>query len=133
SYAEALRAAIAADPVSAYGGIVGANRELGDDAARAVESLFLEVIVAPSFSEEARAILAKKKNLRLIAAPPPRNELEVRSAAGGILTQSVDRIAPRETWRPGTQRQPSGTEMRGRQFAWSVCAPVRSNAIPPTG
>jgi phosphoribosylaminoimidazolecarboxamide formyltransferase/IMP cyclohydrolase len=133
SYAEALRAAIAADPVSAYGGIVGANRELDDDAARAVESLFLEVIVAPSFTEGARAILAKKKNLRLIAAPPPRNEIEVRSAAGGILTQSVDRIAPRETWRVVTERQPGEAEIRGLEFAWIVCAHVKSNAIVLTG
>src|SRR5436305_4482653 len=73
TYAEALRAAIEADPVSAYGGIVGAHRDFDEDSARAVESLFLEVIVAPSFSDGARAILAKKKNLRLLAAPQPAN------------------------------------------------------------
>ena len=133
SYAEALRAAIAADPVSAYGGIVGANREFDDDAARAAESLFLEVIVAPSFSEGARAILAKKKNLRLIAAAAPTNEVEVRSAAGGILEQSVDRIGPRDAWRVVTERQPSDAEMRGLEFAWIVCAHVKSNAIVLTG
>ena len=98
-----------------------------------MRSIFLEVIVAPSFTEGARAILAKKKNLRLIAAPPPRNELEVRSAAGGILTQSVDRIAPRETWRVVTERQPSEAEMRGLELAWIVCAHVKSNAIVLTG
>jgi len=129
TYAEALRAAIEADPVSAYGGIVGANREFDDDAARAVESLFLEVIVAPSFSDGARTILAKKKNLRLIAAPPLQNEFEVRSAAGGILQQSVDRIGPRDAWRAVTERQPSDADLRGLEFAWIVCAHVKSNAI----
>jgi len=133
SFAEALRAAIAADPVSAYGGIVGANRPFDDDAARAVESLFLEVIVAPSFTEEARAILAKKKNLRLIAAAAPTNDVEVRSAAGGILEQSADRIGPRDAWRVVTERQPSESEMRGLEFAWIVCAHVKSNAIVLTG
>jgi phosphoribosylaminoimidazolecarboxamide formyltransferase/IMP cyclohydrolase len=127
--AEALRAAVEADPVSAYGGIVGANREFDDDAARVIESLFLEVIVAPSFSDGARAILAKKKNLRLIEAPPPQNDVELRSAAGGILEQSVDRIGPRETWRAVTERQPGEEELRGLEFAWIVCAHVKSNAI----
>src|ERR1051326_542862 len=129
TYAEALRAAIEADPVSAYGGIVGANRDFDDDAARAVESLFLEVIVAPSFSDGARARLAKKKNLRLIAAPPPSNDVELRSAAGGILEQSVDRIGPRDAWRVVTERQLGEDELRGLEFAWIVCAHVKSNAI----
>jgi len=133
TYAEALRAAIEADPVSAYGGIVGANREFDDDAARAVESLFLEVIVAPSFSDGARAVLAKKKNLRLIAAPPLQNEFELRSAAGGILQQSVDRIRPRDAWRVVTERQPGDADLRGLEFAWIVCAHVKSNAIVLTG
>ena len=62
-------------------------------------SIFLEVIVAPSFSDDARELLAKKKNLRLIAAPAPSNDLEFRSAAGGILEQSVDRIGARDAWR----------------------------------
>jgi phosphoribosylaminoimidazolecarboxamide formyltransferase/IMP cyclohydrolase len=129
SYAEALRAAIESDPVSAYGGIVGANRTFDDDAARAIASLFLEVIVAPAFSDGARAILAKKKNLRLIVAPPPANDVEVRSAAGGILEQSVDRIGPRDNWRVVTELQLGEEEMRGLEFAWIVCAHVKSNAI----
>jgi phosphoribosylaminoimidazolecarboxamide formyltransferase/IMP cyclohydrolase len=133
TYAEALRAAVEADPVSAYGGIVGANREFDEDAARVIESLFLEVIVAPSFSDGARAVLAKKKNLRLIAAPPLTNAFEVRSAAGGILQQSVDRIGPRDAWRVVTETQPSDADLRGLEFAWIVCAHVKSNAIVLTG
>ncbi len=133
SYAAALRAAVDADPISAYGGIVGANRPFDEDAARVIESLFLEVIVAPSFTAEARAILAKKKNLRLIEAPPPSNDVEVRSAAGGILQQSVDRIGPRDAWRAVTERQPSEADLRGLEFAWIVCSHVKSNAIVLTG
>ncbi|HEV2720633.1 MAG TPA: bifunctional phosphoribosylaminoimidazolecarboxamide formyltransferase/IMP cyclohydrolase, partial [Thermoanaerobaculia bacterium] len=133
SYGAALRAAVDADPVSAYGGIVGANRPFDEEAARVIESLFLEVIVAPSFTEEARAILAKKKNLRVIEAPPPSNDVEVRSAAGGILQQTVDRIGPRDAWRVVTERQPSEADLRGLEFAWIVCAHVKSNAIVLTG
>ena len=132
TYAEALRAAIEADPVSAFGGIIGANREFDEDAARVVESLFLEVIVAPSFSEGARAILAKKKNLRLIVGASPANDVELRSAAGGILEQSVDRVS-RDNWKVVTEKQLTEDEMRGLEFAWIVCAHVKSNAIVLTG
>ena len=127
SLADALKAAIESDPVSAFGGIIGANREFDEASARLVESMFLEVIVAPSFSAGARDVLAKKKNLRLIAAPPPSNTEEVRSAAGGLLTQSVDRVSGRETWRVVTTRQPD--DLDELEFAWIVCAHVKSNAI----
>jgi len=130
---EALKAAVAADPVSAFGGIVGANREFDEDAARVIESLFLEVIVAPSFSDGARAILSKKKNLRLIEAAAPANDVELRSAAGGILQQSVDRVSGRETWKAVTETQPTDAELDGLEFAWIVCALVKSNAIVLTG
>jgi phosphoribosylaminoimidazolecarboxamide formyltransferase/IMP cyclohydrolase len=133
SVGEALRAAIEGDPVSAYGGIIGVNREFDDQSARAIESLFLEVIVAPSFSSDAVDILRKKKNLRLVAAVPPANRLEYRSAAGGLLAQSIDRIAGREGWKVVTDRQPLAAELDGLEFAWIVCAHVKSNAIVLTG
>jgi len=163
SVAEALRAAIESDPVSAFGGIIGANREFDEESARIVESMFLEVIVAPSFSDAAREVLAKKKNLRLIVAPPLTTETEYRSAAGGILAQSVDRVTagaqtgvcvphrspenaqsvelgetnvaqtllsvPRSIWKAVTQRHPTPEELEGLEFAWIVCAYVKSNAI----
>ena len=125
--AEALKAAIESDPVSAFGGIIGANREFDEASARLIESMFLEVIVAPSFSAGAREVLAKKKNLRLIAAPPPSNAEEARSAAGGVLTQSVDRVSGRENWRVVTAKQPD--DLDELEFAWIVCAHVKSNAI----
>ena len=150
--ADALRAAIESDPVSAFGGIIGANREFDEDSAKIVEPMFLEVIVAPSFSGAARELLSKKKNLRLIVAPPPVPGIEYRSAAGGILAQGADvakskaqtgvsvphnpdNVAqtllslPWETWKVVTHRQPTEEELQGLEFAWIVCAHVKSNAI----
>jgi len=129
SLVDALKAAIESDPVSAFGGIIGANREFDADAAAIVESMFLEVIIAPSFSDKAREILAKKKNLRLIVAQPLTNDTDYRSAAGGILAQSRDRIGSRDEWKVVTERHPTPEEMDGLEFAWIVCAYVKSNAI----
>jgi phosphoribosylaminoimidazolecarboxamide formyltransferase/IMP cyclohydrolase len=129
SVSEALRGAIEADSISAFGGIVGINREFNDECVRAIESLFLEVIVAPSFSPSALESLKRKKNLRVILAALPSNPMDYRSAAGGILAQSVDHIAPPETWKVVTTRHPSSSEMAGLEFAWIVCAHVKSNAI----
>jgi phosphoribosylaminoimidazolecarboxamide formyltransferase / IMP cyclohydrolase len=126
---DALRAAIDSDPVSAFGGIIGANREFDADCARAVAEMFLEVIVAPSFSAEAIELLAKKKNLRLVTTQGTTQPNEFRSAAGGVLMQSVDRIGSRDAWKVVTERQPTDAELRGLELAWIVCAQVKSNAI----
>jgi phosphoribosylaminoimidazolecarboxamide formyltransferase/IMP cyclohydrolase len=126
---DALRAALEADPVSAFGGIIGANRELDGDAARRLAELFLEVIVAPSFSAEARELLAKKKNLRLVATSGAPADFEWRSAAGGVLAQTLDRVAGPTAWKVVTKRQPTEEEKNGLAFAWIVCAHVKSNAI----
>ncbi|HXI12183.1 MAG TPA: bifunctional phosphoribosylaminoimidazolecarboxamide formyltransferase/IMP cyclohydrolase [Thermoanaerobaculia bacterium] len=127
--ADAFRSAIAADPVSAFGGIVGTNREVTEEAARVIEPLFLEVVVAPSFSPAALELLGKKKNLRLIQTRPADPQFEIRSAAGGYLLQSPDRISSPEGWSCSTRRAPTEAEMRGLEFAWIVCAHVKSNAI----
>jgi phosphoribosylaminoimidazolecarboxamide formyltransferase/IMP cyclohydrolase len=129
SISEAVRGAIEADSISAFGGIVGVNREFNDECVHAIESLFLEVIVAPSFSASALEGLRRKKNLRVIVAALPTNPMEYRSAAGGILAQSVDHIAPSENWKVVTTREPSSAELSGLDFAWIVCAHVKSNAI----
>ena len=129
SLVEALKAAVEADPVSAFGGIIGVNRELDDDDAAAIETMFLEVIVAPAFSSAARSRLARKKNLRLVVATEPGNAEELRSAAGGILMQSVDRVSGPDGWKVVTERQPTQAERDGLEFAWIVCAHVKSNAI----
>jgi len=129
SLADALRAALESDPVSAFGGIIGANRELDADSARAVADLFLEVIVAPSFSQEALDVLAKKKNLRLVTTSGAAPATDLRSAAGGILMQSADRVSGRASWKTVTERQLSSAELDALEFAWIVCAYVKSNAI----
>ena len=129
SLADALRAAIESDPLSAFGGIIGANRPFDGDCARAVGEMFLEVIVAPSFTAEATELLAKKKNLRLVTTKGDVPEHELRSAAGGILIQSTDRITDRASWKVVTERQPTDAELAGLEFAWIVCAQVKSNAI----
>jgi phosphoribosylaminoimidazolecarboxamide formyltransferase/IMP cyclohydrolase len=129
SIAEALRSAIDSDPVSAFGGIIGVNCDFDADCARIVEPMFLEVIVAPSFSDDAREVLAKKKNLRLIVAAEPAAGTDYRSAAGGILAQGADRIAARENWKCVTSRQPTAEDLEALEFAWIVCAHVKSNAI----
>ena len=126
---DALRAALEADPVSAFGGIIGANREFDAGSARQVESMFLEVIVAPSFSSEAMSTLQKKKNLRLVTTNASMPVQEYRSAAGGILAQAPDRVSGRQSWKVATKRQPTAEEMDGLEFAWIVCAHVKSNAI----
>jgi phosphoribosylaminoimidazolecarboxamide formyltransferase / IMP cyclohydrolase len=133
SLAEALRAAIEADPVSAFGGIIGANREFDGEAARAVAELFLEVIVAPSFTDEAKELLSKKKNLRLVEASPRKGARDLRSAAGGLLIQDADVVSGSGDWKVVTDRQPTDAELRGLEFAWIVCAHVKSNAIVLTG
>jgi phosphoribosylaminoimidazolecarboxamide formyltransferase / IMP cyclohydrolase len=129
SLEDALKAAIESDPVSAFGGIIGANREFGGDCARQIESMFLEVIVAPSFSADALSVLQKKKNLRLVTTRASLPDMEYRSAAGGILAQSPDRISGRDSWTIATERKPMDEEMDGLEFAWIVCANVKSNAI----
>jgi phosphoribosylaminoimidazolecarboxamide formyltransferase / IMP cyclohydrolase len=133
SISAAVRAAIDADPVSAFGGIVATNREFDDASARTIEALFLEVIVAPSYSAAALDTLKRKKNLRVIVAQPWSSAEEYRSAAGGVLAQSVDRISGRESWNVVTKRQPDAEELDGLEFAWIVCAHVKSNAIVLTG
>jgi phosphoribosylaminoimidazolecarboxamide formyltransferase/IMP cyclohydrolase len=129
SLIDALRAALEADPVSAYGGIIGANQEFSAQCAKAIADMFLEVVVAPSFSAEAVEILSKKKNLRLITTSAALPELELRSAAGGILAQSPDRVSGRAAWKAVTDVAPKAEEMDGLEFAWIVCAHVKSNAI----
>ena len=129
SLSDALRLAIEADPVSAFGGIIGANREFDGDCARQIADLFLEVIVAPSFSSDALELLAKKKNLRLVSVEGRGTRDEWRTAAGGMLIQSADILAGRDQWKVVTERQPTDEEMDGLEFAWIVCAHVKSNAI----
>ena len=134
SLAEAWDLAFRCDPVSPFGGIVAVNRTLDAAAAEKIAAIFTEVIIAPDADEDARAILARKRNLRLLltgAMPDPAAPgLTFRSVAGGFLTQSRDtgRIAASDV-KVVTRRAPTAAEMDDLIFAFRVCKHVKSNAI----
>ena len=127
--ADALQAAIEADPVSAFGGIIGANGSFDGACAKLIADLFLEVIVAPEFDEEAKQLLARKKNLRLVTTANRQPSTDFRTASGGMLAQSPDVIASRDPWKIVTDRHPTPEELDALEFAWILCAHVKSNAI----
>ena len=136
---EATEAAFLGDPVSAFGSIVGLNREVDADTAERLwaESRFVEAIVAPKFTDEAFEILTTKpkwkKNVRLVECPQPepgQSTLDYRRVSGGLLVQQRDDQAdPEDDWNIVTERQPTETELRDLKFAWRVCKYVKSNAI----
>ncbi len=131
---EAYLKALRCDPVSAFGGIVALNRKLDAAAAREIVKIFTEVIVAPDADEEAAAIVAGKKNLRLLLAgglPDPRARgVTLRTVAGGFLAQSRDNaVVDDMTLQVVTKRAPSERELADLQFAFRVAKHVKSNAI----
>ncbi|MGA2849886.1 MAG: bifunctional phosphoribosylaminoimidazolecarboxamide formyltransferase/IMP cyclohydrolase [Terracidiphilus sp.] len=127
---EAYQKALAADPVSAFGGVIGINRPVDADAAAEIAKLFVEAIAAPSFTAEARERFAAKKNLRLVEINSATPRPVVKHVSGGLLLQNADtgRVEESEldvvTWRP-----PTAEELRSLLFAWRVCKHVKSNAI----
>ncbi len=127
---EAYQKALACDPVSAFGGVIGVNRPVDGTAAEEIAKLFVEAIAAPSFTPEARARLATKKNLRLVEVRPALQRFVVKQVSGGLLVQDADtaRVTESElkvvTWRP-----PTPEELRSLLFAWRVSKHVKSNAI----
>jgi len=130
--AEAYRAAFACDKVSAFGGVIASNRVFDGDTATALGDLFAECIAAPGFTDEARAILAKKKNCRLVAMPDLAVEprFELRSITRGVLRQDLDLGDPENgDWKVVSQRQPTTAEWAALRFAWKACQHVKSNAI----
>ena len=127
-----------ADPLSAFGGIVGFNRAIDIDTARALTSTFIEAVIAPSVVPEALAVLATKPNVRVVTASfaGADSSLDTRSILGAFLVQSRDRVteASRE-WpsadgpRVMTTRVPTADEWQAMRFAWRVCAHVKSNTV----
>lgn len=129
--AVAYRRALAADPVSAFGGVVALNRPLTADAAESMAEIFLEVIVAPKVEKEVAAVLEKKKNLRVVEArpaPPPLG-VEIRAVMGGWLVQTPDGETGDDARRTVTRRQPTEDERVALERAWTMVRYVRSNAI----
>ncbi len=129
---EAYDHALASDPKSAFGGIVALSRAVDVTLAKKLAEIFLEVVVAPEFTPEARELLQSKKNVRLLelkewrALKPAR--VEARAILGGVVLQTPDFAVSYEAKAP-TQRKPSADEARVLRFAWSVCRGVKSNAI----
>jgi phosphoribosylaminoimidazolecarboxamide formyltransferase / IMP cyclohydrolase len=134
SLREAYRKALVCDPISAFGGVVALNETLDADAASAIIEIFTEVIIAPDATEEAIAIVAAKKNLRLLLAgglPNPRTPgLTMRTVAGGLLTQSRDNASVDEMQlRTVTKRAPTQAELADLRFSFRVAKHVKSNTI----
>jgi phosphoribosylaminoimidazolecarboxamide formyltransferase/IMP cyclohydrolase len=128
----AFPAALASDPVSAFGGVIAANRPIDEATAKEMHELFVEAIAAPGFSDEVLGCFSQHKpDCRLVVIPEPVHEAwEMRSVAGGVLTQLVDRGDPLDVeWCGVTQRQPTDDEMAVLRFAWRACQHVKSNAI----
>lgn len=130
---EAYENALASDPVSAFGGIIAFNNEIGEDVASALSKMFVEAIIAPSASEQAREILSAKKNMRLLLTGKKtklQRELTYKSVAGGLLVQENDGDFINESEMVFvTKRKPTEDEMRELLFAFRVCKHVKSNAI----
>ncbi|OAN66389.1 bifunctional phosphoribosylaminoimidazolecarboxamide formyltransferase/IMP cyclohydrolase [Sphingomonas sp. TDK1] len=132
--AEAYAAAFACDTVSAFGGIIAVNRPLDRATAEQITGIFTEVVVAPDADEEALALFAAKKNLRLLLTgelpDPARAGLFAKLIAGGWLVQGRDNgIVTRDQLKVVTQRQPTEQELADCLFAWTVAKHVKSNAI----
>jgi phosphoribosylaminoimidazolecarboxamide formyltransferase/IMP cyclohydrolase len=131
--ADAYRAALECDPVSAFGGIIAVNQPLDGPTAEAIAGIFTEVVIAPAADEAARAVFAAKKNLRLLLAelPDPRRAcLMLKPVSGGMLVQGRDNgTVSRADCRVVTQRAPTDAEWDDLLFAWTVARHVKSNAI----
>lgn len=132
---EAYIKAHATDPVSAFGGVVAANRMVTPDMARALAPVFTEVIIAPEFDPEALEILSEKANLRILktSTPHPGRRFEARTISGGLLVQTSDTLdAPGDspnTWQLVSGEPADTPTMRDLEFAWRACRSVKSNAI----
>ena len=132
---EAYTKAFEADSMSAFGGIVALNRSIDADTAIAMTKTFLECIIAPGCDQDAREILATKKNLRVLILPDlatgPKET--VKAIAGGFLVQTSDDLVEQTAdWTVVTEKQPTAAELEELLFAWKACKHVKSNAIVVT-
>lgn len=130
---EAYHRAYEADPVSIFGGIIALNRSVDAALAERLTELFLEVVIAPGFTDEALAVFAKKKNVRLLVVSMEEplwksDDLLLKRVSGGLLVQDVNQNSD-ETWTVVTKRPPTDEEKRTLEFAWRVVKYVKSNAI----
>lgn len=130
--ADAYKAALACDPVSAFGGIIAVNKEIDRATAEEIAKIFVECIIAPGFSAEALEIFKKKENLRLLHLPSvitaAAKEFDLKRVSGGLLVQEKDYARPQE-FKVVSKRAPTPEELSSLEFAWPVVKHVKSNAI----
>jgi phosphoribosylaminoimidazolecarboxamide formyltransferase/IMP cyclohydrolase len=130
SLRQAYLRALEADPVSAYGGVIGVNRVVDEEAAEEIGKLFVEAIAAPAFETAALARLASRKNLRLVEIRASQEKFTTKYVSGGMLVQDTDhRPLTAADLKIVTKRPPTDEEMHALLFAWKVSKHVKSNAI----
>ncbi|MBQ4515952.1 MAG: bifunctional phosphoribosylaminoimidazolecarboxamide formyltransferase/IMP cyclohydrolase [Clostridia bacterium] len=132
---QAYMRAYEGDPVSIFGGIIAANREIDAKTAEEMSKIFLEIIIAPSFSSEALEILTRKKNIRLLELPTISkkmsvNDFDMKRVMGGLLVQQRDvELYDEENWKVVTDKTPTAQEIEDMKFAWKVVKHTKSNGI----
>lgn len=132
---EAYQRALAADPVSAFGGIIGLNRQVDKETAEKIAETFMEAVVAPGFAPDALEVLKKKQNLRLLEIEPVQEQSEywLEKVSGGFLVQDLDKKTVNlEELQVVTEKKPTAAELEELLFAWKVVKHVKSNAIVVT-
>ncbi len=132
---DAFRKAYASDPISIFGGIIASNREIDKATAEQISKIFIEIVIAPSFSSEALEILEQKKNIRLLAlesisSPIPKTSFDMKKVLGGLLVQEYDNIViNEEKCTVVTIAKPTAAQLDDLKFAMKVCKHTKSNAI----
>ncbi len=128
---DAYTKAYECDPQSIFGGIIAANREIDKRTAEEINKIFIEIVIAPSFSDEALEVLTKKKNIRLLVLEDILNReysMDIKKVSGGILVQDMNHSL-KDDIKVVTERIPTGHEMNALEFAWKVCKHTKSNGI----
>ena len=132
---EAYIRAYEGDPVSIFGGIIAANREIDEATATEINKIFIEIVIAPSFTEGAIEVLTKKKNIRLLELPTisvkrEKNDFDMKRVMGGLLVQERDNeLYNEEDWKVVTESAPTEKEIEDLKFAWKVVKHAKSNGI----
>ncbi|SHE77320.1 phosphoribosylaminoimidazolecarboxamide formyltransferase / IMP cyclohydrolase [Tissierella praeacuta DSM 18095] len=130
---EAYKKAYECDKVSIFGGIIAANREIDEKVAEKINQIFIEIVMAPSFTEKALEILTQKKNIRIMQIDSiidrKYKELDIKKVLGGLLVQDKDRILLNEEIKIVTKNQPTEKQMEDLLFAWKAAKSVKSNGV----
>jgi len=134
---DAYQKAYACDPQSIFGGIIAANREVDLKTAQEIDKIFIEIVIAPSFSEEALAVLTRKKNIRLMTLDGildayDTHAVDIKKVSGGLLIQDINRVLYEDELEVVTERIPTENELKALEFAWKVCKHTKSNGIVMT-